>query len=324
MKILILRFSSIGDIVLTSPVMRCIKTQFPDYTVHYATKKQNESLLQYNPYIDKLHLLDNDFNDFCRTLKAEKFDMILDLHHNLRTLRIWSRLMVKRHTLDKLNWEKWLMVRFKINILPYMHIVDRYLDTAVELGVKNDGKGLDFFINPNENIHQFPLPGKYVVYAIGGQYFTKKLPFNKQLELFKTIHEPIVLIGGKEDMEQGEKLAAESHQIMNYCGQLSIHQSALVMQGADKVYTHDTGMMHIAAALQKPIISFWGNTIPEFGMTPYYGDTSANSRPFVDGPESHKSVIREVQDLDCRPCTKIGFDKCPLGHFACMELQEFN
>jgi ADP-heptose:LPS heptosyltransferase len=313
MKILILRFSSIGDIVLTSPVMRCIKSQLPDSIIHFATKKQNASLLQYNPFIDKLHLLDKDLKELNKTLKAEKFDLILDLHHNLRTFMIWSKLRVKRHTVDKLNWEKWLIVRFKINILPYVHIVDRYMDTAAHIGVRNDGQGLDFFINPNESLKGFDLPHAYVVYAIGGQHNTKKLPFEKQLQLLGTIHQNIILIGGTEDNPQGEKLASASPNVINLCGKLSIHQSALLMQGADKVYSHDTGMMHIAAALRKPIVSIWGNTIPEFGMTPYY----------PVGFDVRSNVIKEVKGLDCRPCSKIGFEKCPLGHFNCMELQDF-
>jgi ADP-heptose:LPS heptosyltransferase len=313
MKILILRFSSIGDIVLTSPVMRCIKKQFPEYSLHFATKKQNASLLQFNPYIDKVHLLGDDFKLFCKTLKAEKFDLILDLHHNLRTLRIWSSLMIKRHTVDKLNWEKWLMVRFKVNILPYVHVVDRYLETASHLGVRNDGKGLDFFIDPNESISAFNLPHGYVTYAIGGQHNTKKLPFNKQLELLRSTHQNMVLIGGPEDFEQGEKLANTSANVINLCGKINIHQSALVMQGSEKVFTHDTGMMHIAAALCKPIVSIWGNTIPEFGMTPY----------LPVGFDERLLSMKEVKGLDCRPCSKIGYEKCPLGHFKCMELHQF-
>jgi len=252
-------------------------------------------------------------NGFLNQLKAEKFDIILDLHHNLRTLSIWSALRVKRHTVDKLNWEKWLMVRFKINILPYIHIVDRYMETAAHLGVVNDSKGLDFFINPNEHIKDFDLPSHYVVYAIGGQHQTKKLPINKQEELLKTISQPVILIGGKEDAEHGEILRSLCGNAINMCGKLSIHQSALVMQAAQKIYTHDTGMMHIAAALHLPIVSIWGNTIPEFGMTPYYPKDFDNKQ----------HIIKEVQELECRPCSKIGYKKCPLGHFKCMEMQEF-
>lgn len=313
MKVLIIRFSSIGDIVLTSPVIRCLKTQRPDAIVHFATKKQFATLLQFNPYIDKLHLLDGDLKAFCKELKQEQFDMIIDLHHNLRTSVIKRRIGVKRHTVDKLNWEKFLMVRFKLNMLPYLHIVDRYMETASHLGIKNDGKGLDFFLDPSASISQLNLPNQYAVYAIGGQHATKQLPLHKQLELLKTIQGPVVLIGGKEDAEQGNKLGALHPSCINLCGKLSIHQSALVMQTALVVYSHDTGMMHIAAALRKPIVSIWGNTIPEFGMTPYYPEDF----------DAGASVIKEVKDLYCRPCSKIGFRKCPKGHFLCMEAQEF-
>ena len=313
MKVLVIRFSSIGDIVLTSPVIRCLKAQRPDIEVHFATKKQFATLLQFNPYIDKLHLLDGSLSDFCHALKPEKFDMIIDLHHNLRTLIIARRLGVKRHTVDKLNWEKWLMVRFKLNVLPYLHIVDRYLETVSHLEVKNDGRGLDFFIDPNTTIKDLGLPNAYAVYAIGGQHATKQLPLNKQLKLLKTIPGLVVLIGGKEDAAQGDRLVEMHPACINLCGKLSIHQSALVMQSASVVYSHDTGMMHIAAALRKPIVSIWGNTIPEFGMTPYY----------PEGFDTNASVIKEVKDLYCRPCSKIGFRKCPKGHFLCMEAQEF-
>jgi heptosyltransferase-2 len=198
-------------------------------------------------------------------------------------------------------------------MLPYEHIVDRYLDTASDLKVKNDGKGLDYFIDQHCNISEFDLPASYHVYALGAQHSTKKLPLNKQIELLQNINHTVVLIGGKEDEEAGIALAEVAPNAINLCGKLSIDQSALVMQGSEKVYAHDTGMMHIAAALKKPIVSIWGNTIPEFGMGPYYGEHIL----------SEQNQLLEVTDLRCRPCSKIGFDKCPKGHFYCMELQDF-
>ena len=313
MKILIMRFSSIGDIVLTSPVMRCIKTQFPEHQIHFATKSNFKNLLIRNRYVDKIHCLDNDINALISELKAEKFDLILDLHRNLRTRIIRTALRVKTHAFDKLNWEKWLMVNLKINMLPYEHIVDRYMDTALELKVHNDGKGLDYFIAHDCSISEFKLPATYHVYALGAQHNTKKLPLNKQRELLQNIDHPVVLIGGKEDEAAGIALANVASNAINLCGKLSIDQSALVMQGAEKVYAHDTGMMHIAAALKKPIVSIWGNTIPEFGMGPYYGMH----------PLSEENQIMEVGDLRCRPCSKIGYNACPKGHFKCMEMQDF-
>ncbi len=313
MKILVLRFSSIGDIVLTTPVLRCLKTQKPEFQIHYATKKQYRGLLVNNPYIDKLHLLDGSLADLVAELKQENFDLIVDLHNNLRTVNLWSQLRVKRVKFDKLNWEKWLMVRLKVNMLPYEHIVDRYLETVSDLGIVNDEKGLDYLIPETTTLSDFNLPDSYTVYALGAQHNTKKLPLSKQIELCNSVNQPIVLIGGKEDAEAGEKLSSACNNTINLCGQLSIDQSALLMKNAIKVYSHDTGMMHIAAALCKPIVSIWGNTIPEFGMTPYYPASFDDSN----------STILEVDNLKCRPCSKIGFDTCPKGHFKCMMNQKF-
>lgn len=313
MKILILRFSSIGDIVLTTPVPRCIKAKYPDCSIHYATKRQYAGLLRGNPHIDQLHLLDGDLNELIRELKSQQFDLVIDLHRNLRTRLIRSALRVKSSCFDKLNWEKWLICILKVNILPYRHIVDRYLEAAADLHIANDGKGLDYFISPETSLSGFVLPEAYQVYALGAQHNTKKLPFDKQIELLSTLEGPVLLIGGKEDTNAGEALAQACPNAVNFCGKLSIDQSALLMQSARRVIAHDTGMMHIAAALGKPVVSVWGNTIPEFGMTPYYG----HNAPALN-------QILEVKELSCRPCSKIGYSRCPRGHFKCMKQQDFS
>ena len=145
LKILIIRFSSIGDIVLTTPVIRCIKQQLPNVEIHYLTKRNFKSILSSNPNIDKLHLLEETLSATISSLKAEKFDLIIDLHHNLRTLIIKIKLGVKSSSFDKLNWQKWLLVNLKINRMPDVHLVDRYFATVRFLGVKNDEKALDYY-----------------------------------------------------------------------------------------------------------------------------------------------------------------------------------
>jgi ADP-heptose:LPS heptosyltransferase len=99
--------------------------------------------------------------------------------------------------------------------------------------------------------------------------------------------------------------------VINLCGQLSLAQSASIVGQSARVFTHDTGLMHIAAALRKPIVSIWGSTVPAFGMYPFY----------PDGLDLNTTL--EVKDLSCRPCSKIGYDKCPKGHFRCMVGQDF-
>ena len=205
----------------------------------------------------------------------------------------------------KLNFQKWLLTTFKINRLPKQHIVDRYLETVSHLGVKNDCAGLDFFISSSLQLPaNFILPKKYVALVIGGQHATKLLPLHKLQEVCQRITDPIVLVGGPEDEPRGAVIAKTHSHVLNSCGLLTIQQSAYVLQHSERVITHDTGMMHIAAALQKKIVSIWGNTVPEFGMYPYVANDQYQ--------------ILEVKNLSCRPCSKIGYKKCPKGHFKCM------
>lgn len=307
MKILIVRFSSIGDIILTTPVIRCVKEQVPNSEVHFVTKKAYVGLLDGNPSVDKVFGLTDNFSELAKSLKQEKYDYLVDLHNNLRTKRLTASLRVKHARVDKLNFKKWLLVKWKKNKLPDKHIVERYLDVAKPLNVKNDNKGLDYFIPDNTSVEEHNLPSRFYCYAIGGQHSTKKMPNDKIIELVKGAKLPVVLIGGKEDIPSGEMVAGSTPNAINLCGKLSIAQSALTMKLSEWVITHDTGMMHIAAALKLKIVSIWGNTVPEFGMTPYKPDKT--------------SKLFEVKDLACRPCSKIGFESCPKGHFQCMQNQ---
>ncbi len=308
-KYLIIRFSSIGDIVLTTPVIRALKQQVEEAEIHFLTKKNYASILQSNPYIDKLHLLDNNLPELTKTLKEEFFDYIIDLHHNLRTLRIKNSLSVIDFSFNKLNFQKWLLVNFGINRLPNVHIVDRYLDTTKVFDVTNDQKGLDFFIPENDEVNRSAFPSsfqsQFVAFAIGAQHATKRLPREKILSICKKINKPIVFLGDKNDSETAEYLVNNlGANTYNACGKFNLNQSASIVKQADWVITHDTGLMHIAAAFKKRIVSIWGNTVPAFGMYPYLPDED--------------SISLEVKDLKCRPCSKIGFSRCPKKHFKCM------
>ena len=313
-KFLILRFSSIGDIVLTTPVIRCLKQQYPNAEVHYFTKKKFGFLLEDNPYVDKLWLLDNSFNKILPDLRLENFDYIIDLHTNLRTLKIKLLLGKPSFSFEKLNVQKFLLTNFKINFLPDEHIVDRYMATLKTLQVENDLAGLDYFIPFKDQIETEWMPEThrkdFVAYAIGGQHFTKKLPANRMIELCRKINYPIVLLGGKEDFDEGEAIRNQLGEklIFNACGMYNFNQSASIIQKAHIVFSHDTGLMHVAAAFKKRIYSIWGNTVPAFGMYPY---------------KTSFEVIENNQ-LSCRPCSKIGYKECPKKHFKCMNELSFN
>lgn len=308
-KFLIIRFSSIGDIVLTSPVARILKQQVEGTEIHYLVKKQFASILKSNPHIDKVHEFTGNFKETVNLLKAEGFHYIIDLHNNIRSHRIIYRLKLISFSFKKLNWQKWLLVNFKINKLPDVHIVDRYLDTTKLFDGENDNKGLEYFIPPEEEVNIASLPAnfknEFVAFVIGAKHYTKQLPIEKIIAICKKIDSPIILLGGKEDIEKGESIKNEIvNNILNACGKYTINQSASLVKQSKAVITHDTGLMHIAAAFKKKIISIWGNTIPEFGMYPYL--------------PGEGSKIIQVDGLKCRPCSKIGHDKCPKKHFKCM------
>lgn len=307
-KILIIRFSSIGDIVLTTPVIRCLKEQFNGYVeIHYLTKKQYKTVVEHNPNITKIHTIEKSTNEIVDELKALKFDYVIDLHKNLRSRRIIKSLKCISFSFDKLNIEKWLLTNFKINRLPKIHIVDRYFRAVKSFGILNDEKGLDYFIASDDRVDISDLPDTYqngyVAIAIGGQHEGKKLPKNKLIETCKKIKYPIVLLGGNEDHSVGEAIVNEADgHIFNACGKFSINESASLLEQSNCVVTHDTGLMHIAAAFKKKVVSIWACTSPDFGMYPYLADSS--------------SVVIEPNHLTKRPCSKLG-DKCSYGNFKC-------
>lgn len=313
-KVLVIRFSSIGDIVLTSPIFRCLKMQMDNVEIHALTKKQYASMYANNPNIDCVHEWGEDNSSVIDELKEQYFDYVIDLHRNIRTQKIKSSLRQKSYSFPKLNVQKWLYVNFKYNKMPNVHIVDRYFEAVRPLGVKNDLKGLDFYMNESSHVDKEKLTkGKnYICFAIGAQFATKKMPVKKLAEIISNIDIPVVIIGGKEDVKEGEELCKilPENKIYNTCGEYSIEGSASIVKQAQALVTHDTGMMHIAVAYKVPIVSIWGNTVPEFGMYPY--------RP--NNKDSYR--IHEVKGLSCRPCSKIGYAKCPKKHFKCMMDQD--
>ncbi len=315
-KFLVVRFSSIGDIVLTTPVLRHLKQQVEDAEVHYLTKSAYVTLLEANPYIDRIHAFDGDIKACIVTLREEGIDYVIDLHHNIRSARIKYGLKRIAFSVNKLNWKKWLLVKLKIDHMPDRHMVDRNLDTIQTFIEEQDDGGLDYFIPEKSEIDIQSLPESfrkgYVGLSIGAQHETKKLALETLVDLSQKLDYPVIILGGPEDRERGEHLVSSlpGKNILNGCGGYSIHQSASLVRQAKVLLTNDTGLMHIGAAFQKKIISIWGNTVPGFGMFPYRANPS--------------SVQFEVSGLSCRPCSKIGYQKCPKHHFKCMLEQDLD
>jgi ADP-heptose:LPS heptosyltransferase len=312
MKILVIRFSSIGDIVLTTPVLRCLKKQLPDTEIHFITKYKFRAVTEANPYIDKFFYLKENFTDLISELKNENYDQVIDLHKNFRSCRIVMALGRKTLSFQKLSVEKFLLTKFHMDRMPHRHITDRSLDTVIPLGVFDDGEGLDYFIPSDTSLSQYPLPhimhSGYIAMVIGASYETKKLPVQRLKELCALLQVPIVLIGGPEDAAAGEEISTlEPDRIYNGCGKYDLHQSALIVRDARVVISHDTGMQYIACAFQKRILAIWGGTSPALQVEPYYGRKN---------PVRHKNFL--LEGLNCQPCSNFGTKKCPRGHFNCM------
>jgi ADP-heptose:LPS heptosyltransferase len=301
---------------LTFPILRCLKTQVPSSEIHYATKIQFKELVTASEYIDRQYFLQNSLKDLIKELRKENYDVIIDLHNNLRTHQISSALGLKTLRFPKLNFKKWLLVNLKVNKMPNLHLVDRYFQAVKTLGVVNDAKSNTFFISTENEIEikkQFNLsPKSYIAVVIGAQFATKRIPLDKLIEILSGINYPMVLIGGKTDKNVADELCKNlvEKEIYSACGDFNILQSASIVKQSKGVLTNDTGMMHIASCFSLPITTVWGNTSSAFGMSVY-------------NPENNPEIFNfEVQDLACRPCSKIGFQRCPKGHFKCMALQD--
>ena len=321
MKILVIRFSSIGDIVLTTPVIRCLKNQISDVEIHVLTKKKFSSLYKTNPYINKVYEYDDSLKKNIEELKLENYDYIVDLQKNKRSIRVTRALHKPHSSFPKLNFKKFFLTTFKINLMPDIHIVDRYFKAVEKLGVKNDYQGLDFFISEKNDYPLSELPENfqkgYHAFVIGGTYKTKILPAVKIVEIIQKLNEPVILLGGPDDVERANEILSKisksqqlsnsaTQQLINLVGKINLEQSASIVKKAKSVLTNDTGLMHIAAAFHKNIVSVWGNTVPELGMYPYLPN------------EKEKCHIVECKDVKCRPCSKLGFKECPRKHFNCM------
>lgn len=316
MKILVIRFSSIGDIVLTTPVLRALKKQIPAVELHFLTKAGFKTVVANNPHIDRIFTIDSRISEVLQELKSEQYDYIIDLHKNARTLALRIKLGKPAFTFPKLNWQKLLLVKLKKNLLPKLHIVERYFMAVEKLGVVNDNLPSEFYISEKDEVNlleKFGLQTKsFVTIAIGAQFATKRMPLTKLKEIIEKIQLPIVLVGGPMDISFADALLSmfPDQVIYSACGTYNLAQSASIVKQSKVLLTNDTGMMHIASCFQLPIVSVWGNTVPALGMFPY----------LPENPELFS--IHEVKGLNCRPCSKIGFQKCPKGHFNCMNLQD--
>lgn len=272
-----------------------------------------------NPFIDKFYYFDKDLDDLIKQLQVEKYDYVIDLHKNFRSLRIKNGLKRASYTIDKLSIQKFLLTRLSINVMPGRHITQRSLDTVKALGVKDDGLGLNYFIPKDDIVKPSDIPTShhagFIALVIGGSYYTKKLPLHKLQELCYKIDHPVILLGGKEDAAQGDLIASvDPVKIYNAAGKFNLNESADLVRQSKLVVSHDTGLQYIACAYDKPLLAIWGGTSPKLDVEPYFGSSS-----------SGKSIYENIViNLACQPCSNYGTNTCPLEHFNCMNKQDVN
>lgn len=288
-------------------MIRAFSKKFPETELHFLVKQAFSDLLIHNPYVSKIQFWKGSLRETLKDLKGENYDFVFDLHHNQRTFLLKLALGKPSGSFPKLNFKKYLLTVFGLDLLPDLHIVERYAKVLKPFGVETDSEGLDMFLWTDAEQYGKnaikELPQKPAGIVLGGNYETKKWPLEYYPELINTLGKPVVLFGGKTEEEDAAWIAEKIHvPFLNFAGKGSLQESGAILRECEYVISHDTGLMHMAAAFKLEVFSIWGNTVPKFGMYPYK-------------TESH--VIENTR-LRCRPCSKLGYDECPKGHFRCM------
>lgn len=326
-KTLVIRFSSIGDIVLSTPLLRVLRASMPGGQIDYVTKKEYAELVRSNQNLNVTYAFDastgfEGLKELKRTLKRERYDLVVDIHNSLRSRYLRSMTGVKRIvTIDKPYRERFLLVTLKKNVFKELKsVADRYIDAVRDFGVVNDGKGLELHI-PDEI--QFGVSGKVAAKRLNrfskviglcpsARHATKRWLPERFVEVGKKyIREKdaaVMIFGGPEDVTycgdiaRALKAHAEGERVIDWTGQLSLLETAAAMEFCDVIITNDTGLMHIAVAKGRKVVAIFGSTVKEFGFFPL----------------SEESVVVERQGLACRPCSHVGRSECPEEHFRCM------
>ncbi len=305
MRLLVIRLSSIGDILLTTPILRAIKATFQSAEIDFLTKPTFTPLLQGNPNLTNILTTENFKPD-------QHYNLVVDLQHNLFS-RKYHRLGKKTVCYQKENWKKFLLVNFKVNLYRgYESVVERYAKSLAPFEVRLDEKGCEVFLNHEEmefgKSHR-TMEKPVLAVCFGARHFTKRFPSERLASTLNRLLEKnridVWLLGGREDAPIADEILKEIREkssVKNFAGKHTLRQTVSILASANAVLSNDTGLMHIAAALQKPMVVLFGSSVKEFGFLPY-------KAPYQ---------LLEVERLTCRPCSHIGRETCPKSHFKCM------
>ena len=303
-KVLIIRFNSIGDLVLTTPVIDMLFNN--GYEVHYLVKSSFANVLSHNKHISQIWTFDGDYHSTLNKLKSIDYRWVVDLHNNIRSNKFARALGKPTVQFKKNHIKDFLMTRFGFFKASKEHIVDRFLDTIepVTRQTRNGRYPLYIYKEHFKDLDE----GPFIAIGIGAAFETKQIPNEKIVAFINAFpNQKFILLGGPGDVKKSEVIVKEvsSNRITNFTGIININESAYCISNAQLLLTGDSGLMHIATALNVPVVAVYGSTHPLLGYTPYY-----NSEV--------KHYIIQNEALKCRPCTKQGRNTCPKKHFKCM------
>ncbi|HEX2961885.1 MAG TPA: glycosyltransferase family 9 protein [Ignavibacteriales bacterium] len=303
-NILIIRLSSLGDILLTTPLLRSLKRLYPEKKIDFLIRNEYADILKFNPYVNDVLLYKRDDNSaLFQTLKEKKYDAVVDLQNNLRSRKVIKAAKAEAFRFNKRPFDKFLLVKFKINRLQQApQIPVRYASSIP--GFQLDDQGLDLFL-PENVPADLNAEDNYIAFCPGSRHFTKMWPpeyFTRLGGLLQKEGFKIVFLGGKSDREICRRLSNEIPGSIDMSNDDDLFLTATLMKRCRAVVCNDSGLMHTSCAAGTPVLAIFGSTVKEFGFTPY----------------KNKNLILENNLLSCRPCSHIGREKCPLGHFKCM------
>ena len=321
-KILVIRLSSIGDVVLVTSLLRNLRRHFPQAQIDVVVKAAYADLLRHHPVINRLYELMPErgragLQELGKQLREQRYDVVIDVHKNFRSLflvRAARAPQVLRY--KKFYLRRWLLVHTKLNLLRRVSpIRQRYLEAAAALGVIDDGGPPELFWTEAEEkaadraLRAAGWDGKSTLVALapGAGFFTKRWPAEKFSEVARELTARgifVVILGGEQDRDLAaiiQRGLSGTH--ASLAGQTGLLITAAILKRCCVLIANDSGVMHIAEAVGTPLVAIFGSTTRELGFF----------------PQRATSRVLENINLRCRPCSHLGKAKCPKGHFLCMQ-----
>ena len=320
-KILIIRLSAMGDVLLTTPLLRLLKKKFPEAEIDFLVKQEYSSLISTNPYIHQIWIFSqsNNFFEFiklCLQMRNIQYDGIIDLQVNVRSFFLWILSNAKWKVRYKpWRWKRFLLVHLHRNYYKTdMPVPLRFLSALLPWGIQDDGLGLELKVDEKAKCvvrshmknRGIGLMNRIVVLAPGASKMTKRWPSENYAAVGNYCNSrnyKVVLVGGDQDCQACEKVTKAMDMLPeNFSGKLSFQETAALVAESDLLVTNDTGVMHMGSALKKKVVAIFGPTTHHLGFMPF---------------RTHSIVVEK--SLSCRPCSYHGTDICSQGHFRCMK-----